>query len=113
MPYLKITSNIDPIAEKAVLLKELTAFVAHLLGKSSRYVMVEMFTNNNMSFGSNQEPLAYVELKSIGLPIEKTKFLSKEISNFISTKYGIDEDRIYIEFSNVERDKWGWNGTTF
>lgn len=113
MPYLKITSNVEPILEKPVLLKDLSEFLAQLLGKSIKYVMIELFCNTAMSFGANQNPMAYVELKSIDLPEEKTKSLSKDISNFISTKYNINVDRIYIEFSNVERNKWGWNGTTF
>jgi len=31
----------------------------------------------------------------------------------IKQQLGIDESRVYIEFSNPERHMWGWNGATF
>ncbi len=66
-----------------------------------------------MLFGGNDAALAYLELKSIGLPERKTRELSEALCTLLEEEVGIARDRIYIEFSNAERHLWGWNGTTF
>jgi phenylpyruvate tautomerase PptA (4-oxalocrotonate tautomerase family) len=64
-------------------------------------------------FGGDDRPLAYLELKSIGLPADRTKALSAELCRLISTELEISPDRVYIEFHNAPRNMWGWNGSTF
>lgn len=66
-----------------------------------------------MLFGGSDEPTAYLELKSIGLPQEATTALSGALCDLISEHLEISKDRIYIEFANAERKMWGWNGATF
>lgn len=112
MPFLKITTN-SPVQSKNKVTQACSEFVSALLGKSEKFVMIEISDQNVMSFGGGTEPLAYIELKSIGLPIEKTKELSSKMCDFISEIFNIEKSRIYIEFSNVERNMWGWNGRTF
>ena len=66
-----------------------------------------------MLFAGSNEPLAYLELKSIGLPADKTTQFSATLCDLISTTLSIQSDRIYIEFSDAPRHLWGWNGKTF
>ena len=110
MPYLKIKSNQEI---KPSLLKQTSNTVAEALGKPERYVMVEAEHNPNMLFAGSDEPLAYLELKSIGLPASATASLSETICNLIEKELGIAKERIYIEFADAPRNMWGWNGGTF
>ena len=114
MPLLKIQTNVDlPNGKTSLMLPQLSQAVAELLGKPEDYVMVCLETNRNMSFAGDTAPLAYLELKSIGLPEPKTPTLSTTLCDLVEYHLGVNRDRIYIEFSNAARHLWGWNGTTF
>jgi hypothetical protein len=66
-----------------------------------------------MRFAGSNDPLAYLELKSIGLPTDRTTEFSQTLCDTLSQQLQIPTDRIYIEFSDAERHLWGWNGATF
>ncbi|MFZ4704133.1 MAG: phenylpyruvate tautomerase MIF-related protein, partial [Candidatus Methylumidiphilus sp.] len=95
------------------LLVQASKKLANELGKPERYVMVELTSNPSMLFGGTDEPAAYLELKSIGLPTGQTKNLSKSLSSLLEEDLGIASSRIYIEFTDVKGNLWGWNGSTF
>ena len=90
-----------------------TTMLSKMLGKPLQYIMVNIETNNNMMFAGNNKPLAYVELKSIGLPQNKTSVFSAELCSFLENEINVQKDRIYIEFSDARRNMFGWNGGTF
>jgi len=114
MPYLKIQTNkeINENKQKA-LLEKASATVAKELGKPESYVMVSIDPPRPMMFAGSDEPTAYLELKSIGLPASDTKNISAALCDMVSDELSIDQDRVYIEFANAERNMWGWNGATF
>jgi len=114
MPYLKIQTN-QPLdaAERQALLQKASAEVAARLGKSENYVMVAIEAGQDMLFAGSSDPLAYLELKSIGLLETATPALSAALCQLISAELGIEQNRIYIEFANAARHLWGWDGTTF
>lgn len=114
MPLLKILTNQNiPEDRKQALLHGASEQVAALLGKPERYVMVSLARNDSMLFAGSDAPLAYLELKSIGLPANRTGELSQALCALIHRDLGIDNDRIYIEFANATGAMWGWNGATF
>lgn len=114
MPFLKIQTNTElPEAAAKALAASASAVVAAQLGKPERYVMVSVETNPAMQFAGSSEPLAYLELKSIGLPEDSTGNASRALCDLVSSETGIVAERIYIEFSNAARNMWGWNGSTF
>lgn len=114
MPLLRIQTNLNPTeTQRQSLLRTASQQVAALLGKPERYVMVSLEHNTAMLFAGKDAPLAYLELKSIGLPTAKTGELSQALCTLLHQALGIDADRIYIEFSDAERTLWGWNGGTF
>lgn len=114
MPLLKIRTNIDiPATNRIPLLKLASENVAGILNKPERYVMVMLESNPDMLFAGSGDPLAYLELKSIGLPQGETKTLSQALCQLITEQLGIDSDRIYIEFADAQRHMWGWDGGTF
>ncbi len=114
MPYLKIRINREIEPEKSkLLLATASREIADELGKPERYVMAELTANQAMLFGGTDEPAAYVELKSIGLPTGQIKALSQSLSALLEASAGIAPSRIYIEFTDVKGSFWGWNGSTF
>lgn len=114
MPYLLINTNqaLDK-AQEVQLLRQCSHAVATMLGKPERYVMASIESGITMLFGSDDSPCAYVELKSLGLPEEKSAKFSQELCSLLSKALTIPAERIYIEFSSPPRHLWGWNGSTF
>jgi phenylpyruvate tautomerase PptA (4-oxalocrotonate tautomerase family) len=114
MPLLRIQTNvpIDSERQQCVMAKA-SHQVAKMLGKPERYVMISMEHNPDMLFGGSGEPLAYLELKSIGLPEAKTEELSRALADLLKQQMALPPDRVYIEFSDAPRNMWGWNGGTF
>ena len=112
MPLLTIRTNteIDNLRELALTTSKK---VSELLGKPESYVMVNVMAAQTLVFAGTDDGAALLELKSLGLPESSTGDFSKTLCQFISQQLGIDESRVYIEFSNPERHMWGWNGTTF
>jgi len=114
MPLLKIQTNkaLDADAGKA-LAATASGVVAGMLGKPEQYVMISIEHNPAMLFAGNDAPLAYLELKSIGLPDAKTAEFSATLAGMLEQQLGIPAERVYIEFADAARHLWGWNGSTF
>jgi len=114
MPYLKIQTNQNlPVDGAKNLARKASALVAKQLGKPESYVMTAVETNPAMTFAGTDAPLAFLELKSIGLPDSITADTSRALCDLVSTETAIDSARIYIEFSNAARKMWGWDKGTF
>ncbi len=114
MPMLKIQTNSPVSGENRKSLAALaSSAVADMLGKPERYVMVSIEENPAMLFGGSDEPLAYLELKSIGLPDSRTGEFSTRLAQLLEEQLGLPADRVYIEFADAPRSMWGWNGGTF
>ena len=111
MPYLKIQTNLrlSKKAERTVL-KSASALVAEELEKPEEFVMVAVQPDTAMYFAGSDDPVAFLELKSIGLPGAKTKMLSRSLCSLIEGHLGIPKDRIYVKFIDVRRGMWGWKG---
>jgi phenylpyruvate tautomerase PptA (4-oxalocrotonate tautomerase family) len=114
MPYLHIRTN-QPVADgdRPQLLEQATRAVSDALGKSDRYVMVSLEVNPDMLFAGDDAPLAYLELKSIGLPEDRTAALSEALCAFVEQSLGVAPERTYVELANAPRHLWGWNRGTF
>ena len=114
MPYLHIRTNV-PVEEarRAPLLEQASKEVARILGKPESYVMVSLAPQTDMLFAGSNSALAYLELKSLGLPKARTKELSAALCGLMQEQLNIDPARVYIEFSDPERAMWGWNNSTF
>jgi len=112
MPSLIIHTNVE-IADKPTFLSRCSSTTAAILAKPESYVMVEVCDNRSMLFGGSDAPLAFVELKSLGLATDQTATLSARLCTLLNDELGIDPARIYIEFAAPERAMFGWNGGTF
>ncbi len=114
MPYLKIQTNL-PLSRKATrtVLKEASALVASELDKPESFVMVALQPDTTMLFAGSDDPVAFLELKSVGLPGRKTKKLSKALCTLIEDHLGVSPARVYVKFIDVNRGMWGWKGDVF
>lgn len=114
MPYLKIQTNqnLDE-SRRSALLKLASKTVAQQLGKPESYVMIAVDAGRPMLFAGSDAPLAYLELKSIGLPAAATAKLSQSLCALMAEQLAVPQDRIYIEFADAAPQMWGWNGETF
>lgn len=114
MPYISIETNqsIDEtVADKFA--SKVSAFASEIIGKPEQWVMVAIKPGTMMVYNGSHDPVAFVELKSIGLPEEKCTDFSRQICDFLSTELGIPPERVYIEFKDLQRALFGWNGKTF
>ena len=112
MPYLSVVSN-RPLDTDSDQLRILSRSIAEGLGKPESYVMVALSHNPDMLFAGSAEPLAYCELKSLGLQESRTAELSQRICDNLQKLWGLNPKRIYIEFSSPARAMWGWDRRTF
>lgn len=114
MPFFKIETNqpVNPDGTKR-LLKNASEFISEMLVKPEQYVMVSIEPEKQMMFSGNDDPTAFVQLKSIGLPIDRCPDFSSRICQFLASELGIAADRVYIDFADLERNMFGWNGKTF
>ena len=114
MPTLTIQTNVEVIPERRkVILEAASATVAEQLGKPETYVMVILQTNPDMILATDDAPLAYLELKSLGLPEDRTETLSGALCDLMEKHFKVPAARVYIEFSSPPRHMFGWNGGTF
>ena len=114
MPYFKIETNqkLDNAgAEK--LSKNMSSFLSGLLGKPERVIMVSVNQSVTMTFNETASPVAYVEMKSIGLTPDKCSEYSVAICEFFETALNIPADRLYIDFAAIDGKMFGWNKQTF
>jgi len=114
MPLLTIQTNISiENAKQEKLVAQASALVSELLSKSEQYVMIYLQDKQVIFFAGNDKPCAMLELKSIGLPENRTEAFSAALCKLVAGETGITPERIYIEFSNAPRHMWGWDSSTF
>jgi phenylpyruvate tautomerase len=114
MPLLKIQTNVTlDNPEKLQVMARLSAVTSAALGKPERYVMVILETDIPMQFAADNAGTIYAELKSIGLPENRTESLSATLCAALTETMAVPGERIYIEFANAGRHMWGWDGATF
>ncbi len=67
-----------------------------------------------MSFGGSLEPCASIRLVSIGgLDAKKNKASAAKLTELLGGMLGVNPDRVFIEYSEVEPHMFAWNGNTF
>ena len=114
MPYLQIQTNL-PLTKTAEhsILRDASALVARELEKPEEFVMIALQPDTPMLFAGSDDPVAFLELKSIGLPARKTKKLSAVLCALIEQHLGIAKERVYVKFIDVQHSMWGWKGDVF
>jgi len=111
MSYLKIQTNL-PIGKKSQqsIMRSASSLVSRELGKSQELVLVALEADTTMLFDGTDDPVAFLELKSVGLPARRTKTLSQDLCELIKEHLGISRDRVYLKFVTGNRGMWGFKG---
>ena len=114
MPRLKLeTTAVLSDEKRQALLASLSRIMAETIGKPEQYVMVDANTTHMLMSGKPGEA-AFVDIRSIGgLNGDVNRQLAHKICALLSQSLGLPANRVYLNFSNVEPDNWGWNGSTF
>jgi phenylpyruvate tautomerase PptA (4-oxalocrotonate tautomerase family) len=114
MPLLKLETTVAlPEDKRQALLASLSKIVAETIGKPQQYVMVAA-SQTAMQMSGVAGNAAYVEVRSIGgLGSDVNRKLSQKVCALLNNSLGVPENRIYLNFTEVEAGNWGWNGSTF
>ena len=114
MPLLKLeTTAALTDDQRKTLLPALSKAVAGTIGKPEQYVMVTA-SQAAMLMSGKAGDTALVDIRSIGrLSDEVNVKLSQQICKLLREVLGIAPERVYLNFSELEAGRWGWNGSTF
>ena len=114
MPFFRIETSKDlKKTEVNDLTQKASQYVAKLLNKPEKWVMVSVVQPVSMMFQGSGLPCAFLTLKSIELDLDNAADLSAGLCAFIEKETGIASDRVYIDFISLDRKSFGWNSTVF
>lgn len=115
MPLIRFTLS-HPDADENVtdaLLAGGTAAIVEVMGKPERFVMA-CCERADIAFGGSREPAAFVEVHSIGgLDDDTNVALSERLCTLLEEQAGVQAERTFLNFVDIPRPGWGWNGGTF
>jgi phenylpyruvate tautomerase PptA (4-oxalocrotonate tautomerase family) len=114
MPLLKLETTVAISDDKRkALLTSLSKAVAATIGKPEQYVMVTI-GQAAMVISGKPGDAAFVDVRSIGgLTDDVNRKLSQQVCKLLNDSLGISQDRVYLNFTDVDAANWGWNGSTF
>ena len=114
MPLLKIQTNqtVEPATRDAIL-TGMTNLIAEELDKPREYVQVVLEPDRTMAFAGTTAPAAFVELRSLGMPESKPKAFTAAFCGVLAEQLGVPPTRVFVNFFDIPRSHWGWNGNTF
>jgi phenylpyruvate tautomerase PptA (4-oxalocrotonate tautomerase family) len=114
MPLLQLHTSVSvPADQRATLVQELSTIVAEAIGKPERYVMVTL-AESDICMNGEVGPAAFADVRSIGgLSSGVNQKISAQICAKLQERLAVPPDRTYLNFTDVGRDAWGFNGTTF
>ena len=114
MPLLKLDTSVPLAEDKRVgLAKALSAITAQAIGKPESYVMV-VIGQGTLCMGGGVGPGAFVDIRSIGgLNPSVNGELARQVCALLDQELGIEANRVYLNFTDVERSNWGWDNRTF
>merc|ERR1719483_805734 len=95
-------------------LKDLSSSLAATTGKPEMYMVVQVIPDVHMMFGGTDEPCANGFFMCIGkMGPEENKIHAANLYPVICKHLNIQEDRMYILFSDVPTSDVAWKSTTF
>ena len=114
MPLLKLETTVVLSEDKQkALLASLSKTVAETIGKPEQYVMVTI-SQAAVLMSGNPGAAAFVDVRSIGgLTANVNRKLSQKLCKVLNDSLRVPEDRVYLNFTDVEASNWRWNGSTF
>jgi phenylpyruvate tautomerase len=114
MPLLKLqlSTPLDAAKKKSAL-RDLSQLMSRGLGKPEKYVMVTIDEGEFIMAGETG-PAAFADVRGIGGFSRTTnQAFSKLLGTYLGETFGINSQRVYMTFTDIDATNWGWNGSTF
>ncbi len=113
MVYLSLTLSHELFeTAREHLIREASELIAQTLRVSESTVCVSV-SHAAMVFGGATGSAAFVELRSPdGLDANVNSVLSKRLSELLRREAEVAPDRVFLNFVDLERASWGWDGKT-
>ena len=114
MPLLKLETTVVIADDKRkALLASLSKVIAETTGKPEQYVMVTISPAAILMAGKPGDA-AFADVRGIGgLSGDVNRQLSQKVCRLLNESLGVPQERIYLNFTDVEASNWGWKGDTF
>jgi phenylpyruvate tautomerase len=114
MPVLKLETTVAlSEAQRQQLLTSLSKTVAETIGKPEQYIMVTI-ASASIQMSGKPGDAAFVDVRSIGgLSPNVNRQLAQKVCALLSQSLRVQQNRVYLNFTDVEAGNWGWNGSTF
>ena len=97
---------------KGEIAKEAMKILSEVIGKPIIYCSSQVFESIG-GFGGNVGPSCFIDIKSIGGLKGKQKDLSDKFCTMIENKTEIKGDKIYLNFTELIGENWGFNHKSF
>jgi len=112
-PSLFVTTNVEMGEKNKDFMLAASKAVAKCLGKPESYVAVCVQDGQDVIWGGSDAPCALCKVLSLGsINLENNKALTIEVSALLA-EFNVPQNRIYINFFDLERQNVGYNGATF
>ena len=114
MPLMKVMVSVEvPEKRKMELLLKCSRLLAEATGKPEAYVMA-ILEKGDFLMAGKARPAAFVDIRGIGgLTKAVNGKLSEQICGLLEKELGIAPEGVYLTFTEVAAQNWGWKGTTF
>ncbi len=116
MPFVNYMLSSRVTEEMAVRLKKQTAeLIRHHAGKVEQWLLVRFAGEQLLYFkGSRVQNGGVVEVKLVGtLETESKREIVRGITAMLAKELGTQADSLYVIFTQVKDEDWGWNNDTF
>jgi phenylpyruvate tautomerase len=113
MPLIKIQTNTHlPKEQIDQILPGLSQKASEWLDKPEGYIQIIMEPETTIMFAGKTDPSALIEVRSLGFYGHSIAEITQALCTFIQEQLDIPQDRIFINFFDLERSHWGWNSKT-
>ena len=114
MPFLRLQTNLELGQEKkSALTAMLSQKVSEWLDKPEDYVQVSLECSVSMRFAGTEDPTAFAEVRSLGFYGLNQNEITHALCECLQNECSIPQERVFINFVDMARENWGWNGKTF
>lgn len=115
MPLVKLQiSATVPEEQQQTLIAAASQLIADTIGKPEQYVMVTLETQVPIMMAGTQGDAAFADVRSIGgLNNTVNKQISQKLAAALQEHVGVATDRVYMNFTSINGENWGWRGSTF
>ena len=113
MPFINAKFSSTVSAEKESGIKSALGDAVTLLGKSERFLMVQIEDNCRLYFGGNNDaPIAFFDVSLLhSAPRSSYEALTARLCDIAKEYMDVDGTNVYVKFEETEN--WGYNGMMF